>query len=594
MKPKMRTIGLLGVVAALALAGCGGDDDTPTPRATATRIPATATPADTPTPIVITVAGTPMVVTATPAPTNTPAPTAVVTRKPQGTLNVVDRFGAQNWVLRTIGAPAFQQVGEPLLWWDDIADVPTNLSILESWDFTNNADGSVDWIFKIKNGVKFHKGNGEVTAEDVKFTMTEFQKEASTNGNRDNIGLFSGKDPNNIVVEDALTLRLHSPKSVSLDALRSLSVDTPGVAPFPKKYMEQVGEEGFQKNPVYAGPYEFESEQSGYDVVLRAVPDHFRVTPGFDELHIFNVPEATTSVAMIRTGQLDIASLPASLLEEVESGDVRIAESQFATEVFVVPGGLIPTRPTFDPSYPWVGTDVEGVNPTKVRKALNLAVDRQAIVDKILKGRGEIAIIGFSFINSSYPWWNPAWLPIPFDVPQAKQLLAEAGVPNCFSLEMQFLSNQTYSKSVGEAVAGMWEANLGCKVTRIIGEFRPRLEAALRLRGSEGNGLFWVFDGTPVRRPYRYACWHGGPTYQTIVHTEMPFYTPLCAEARETLDEDELVRIEREIGDMEYKLFPTIPVAYTHATFAVGPKVKSWEPRAKTPRVSNLEFALPN
>ena len=132
MRMKMRTIGLLGIVTALALAACGGDDDTPTPQPTATRIPATATPADTPTPIVITVAGTPMVVTATPAPTSTPAPTAVMTRKPEGTLNVVGNLGNEQFLLRTLtGELPYWYMSEPLVGWDWEADGPVNSHVLE-------------------------------------------------------------------------------------------------------------------------------------------------------------------------------------------------------------------------------------------------------------------------------------------------------------------------------------------------------------------------------------------------------------------------------------------------------------------------------
>ena len=164
MKPRLRTLGLLGIVAALALAACGGDDDTPAPQPTATRVSATATPADTPTPIVITVAGTPMVVTATPAPTSTPAPTAAMTRKPTGTLNVVGNLGNEQFVLRLNPPLANMLISDPLVWWDWGVDGPTNEAILEDWTFNENADGSVDWQWTIKPGIEFAKGWGEVTS----------------------------------------------------------------------------------------------------------------------------------------------------------------------------------------------------------------------------------------------------------------------------------------------------------------------------------------------------------------------------------------------------------------------------------------------
>ena len=183
------------MVAALALAACGGDDDTPTPQATATGVPATATPADTPTPIVITVAGTPMVVTATPAPTSTPAPTAVMTRKPTGTLNVVDDLSNEQWLLRRAPPYAVWNLGDSLVGWDWEVDGPTNETILENWSFTENSDGSVDWVLNIKPGIKFAKGWGEVTSEDIVFTFTEMLKEGTVNRNRRHYSNFYRRRP---------------------------------------------------------------------------------------------------------------------------------------------------------------------------------------------------------------------------------------------------------------------------------------------------------------------------------------------------------------------------------------------------------------
>ncbi|MCZ6614598.1 MAG: hypothetical protein O6920_02290, partial [Chloroflexi bacterium] len=264
---RMRTIGLLGMVAALALAACGGDDDTPTPQSTATRVPATATPADTPTPIVITVAGTPMVVTATPAPTSTPAPTAVMTRKPTGTLNVVDNLGTEQYLLRlsTQESPLWY-IGESLVWWDWEADGPTDEGILESWDFVENADGSLDWELVIKPGIKFHKGWGEVTSTDIKSTFTDNLIEGTVNGNRRIYGNFYGSDPDNLDDSDPLVLKVHQLEKFNIiETFRVFSPeDRRGIRPYPKAYIDQVGEDKFAQEPVFAGPYEFNSSQRGY------------------------------------------------------------------------------------------------------------------------------------------------------------------------------------------------------------------------------------------------------------------------------------------------------------------------------------------
>ncbi|MBI2165557.1 MAG: ABC transporter substrate-binding protein [Chloroflexi bacterium] len=542
----------------------------------------TATPARAPA-----VAPTPTTVRAEPTPTPR--------REPRGTLNVIDVMGNESWILRINSTESQMQfLSEPLMWWNWTTDSPTNEAILESWESKQNPDGSLDWTLRLKKGVKFHKGWGEVTAEDVKFTLTEFLKAGSVNPNTAALIEFFGKDPNNLTVKDPYTLVVHMPTAGNVvEIFRAMSPELPStVRPFPKKYMEQVGEDEFAKNPVFAGPYELVSQQRGYDLTMGAVPNYYRVTPGFAQIHYLKVLEEATKVAMLRSGQVDISSVLARSTLELKGTDVRIAVSENAAEPFMALGGVYPTRPDKnDPNAPWAGVDPLAEKPTKVRRALSLAVDRKAIVDKILLGYGEAGIVSFSFISPKFPWWNPEWKPIPYDPKQAKQLMTEAGYPNCFEMKLWLVADDPLSPPIGEAVASLWEQDLGCKVKRNLQEFRPVLRQMLNERTTAG--WTWSYQGSPIARPFRYACFHGGPTYQPVVHTEFPFYTELCDKARKTIDLAELVKIERQIGDAEYMYVPVVPVALVHFTFGIGPKVKEWTPMPKKVRAGLLDYALP-
>ena len=602
MRMKIRTIGLLGIVTALALAACGGDDDTPTPQPTATRIPATATPADTPTPIVITVAGTPMVVTATPAPTSTPAPTAVMTRKPEGTLNVVGNLGNEQFLLRTLtGELPYWYMSEPLVGWDWEADGPTNTHVLESWDFTENADGSLDWVLKIKPGIKYHRGWGEINSTDVKWTFTEHLKEGTVNANRRSFGQFYGGDPDNMDDSDPLVLKVHQPEKFNLvEQFRVFSTEEArSLRPHPKAYTEQVGEDQYAQNPIGAGPYEFTSQQRGYDVVITAVDDHYRVTPGFKTIHYFKVLDIATKVAMLRTAQIDMGTVPGRLVSEVEAAGVKIVLSENAVEPFLNFGGLYPDSPNYDANFPWTTeTPLEG-SAVEVRKALNYAIDRKAIIDKILFGFGETGTIAFSFLSPTAGpgggpplWWNDAWKPIPFDPAQARQILKDAGHEGCFDFNIWLISGQIYGPDIGEAVAGMWEEHLDCTVSRRLGEYRPGIRGMIL--NQETNGWVYSFEGGPIARPQRYACLHGGPTYQVIMHSTLRFFTDICSISDKTLDAVELVKLERQIGDWEYKVFNTAAIGSIHVTFGVGPKVKSYAPAPKKQWLYLMEFAVPS
>ncbi|MBI2164903.1 MAG: ABC transporter substrate-binding protein [Chloroflexi bacterium] len=542
--------------------------------------------------------------TATPtrAPVAAPTPTKAAVleatptakREPQGILSVIDQFASETFLPRMVAIESYTlNIGEPLFGWDWSRDSATNKAIFESWDYKQNPDGSLDWTFKVRKGVKFHKGWGEVTAEDVKYTLLSFLKPGSVSPETKAVVDFFESKPDNLVVKDPYTLVLHqSEPAMVVEIFRGMSADTnTGPKPFPKKYMEQVGEDEFNKNPVFAGPYEFVSQVRGSEIKFKAVPDHYRVVPGFAQMSYLKVLEEATKIAMLRTGQVDVAPVLPISTPELKAAGIKIAVSEYASDLFVILGGVFPGREKYDPKVPWAGQDPLSEKPTKVRKALSLAVDRQAIVDKLLLGYGEVGVVPFSFITSKFPWWNPEWKPIPYDPKQAKQLMTEAGYPNCFEAKTYFVVDDPISPSLGEAIVSVWERDLGCKFSRTPGEWRPVFRTMVLERNTAG--WTYAYQGRPVARPFRYACFNGGPAYQTIVHTEFPFYTELCAKARKALTEKELLDIERQIGDEVYKYVPTVEVALAHQTFGVGPKVKEWTPMPTNSLVGNLEYALP-
>ena len=519
--------------------------------------------------------------------------------EPKGTLTVIATLGSERFLLRTAtGEAPLAVIAEPLVWWDWETDTPTNGAILESFESTPNADGSVDWVFKIKPGIKFHKGHGEVTAEDIKFTMTEFLQEGSVNANTSILTTFFGKDPDNLVVVDDLTLNIHQPLPMNpIEVFRVMSPDDGGrtLRPFSKAYFEEVGEDEFARNPIYAGPYEFVSQVPGVSVTVKAVADHYRVTPGFAEIVYLNVTDDSTRTAMLRTGEVDIAQVPARLVAELESNGIRIAVAENAVEPFIALGGLYPGRDNYDPSLPWAGEDPMSENSIQVRRALSLAVDRQAIVDNILFGYGEPGALSFSFIKPGMPWWNDDWVPDPFDPVEAKRLMTDAGYPNCFDIKVWLINGQVYGPDIGEAVAQMWETNLGCDVTRNLADYRPQLRGMLgdRTTGDDG-GWFWAFEGGPIVRPTRYACLHGGPSFATLTHTDLPFFDVFCEQLNKETDIEKQIQLERELGDEIYRAYPTIPIASLHLTQGVGPNVGSWD--QVSPRrgpLQYLEFVYP-
>ena len=182
----------------------------------------------------------------------------------------------------------------------------------------------------------------------------------------------------------------------------------------PKKYLTQVGDEGFRKHPIGAGPYKFVSHTPGVEVVLEAYPGYWRHAPYVKRLIMKSVPEGTTRAAMLKTGEADIAyALDGPDAENVKRDPkLQIVASRHASITWVE----FPDQ--WDPKSPWADK--------RLRLAVNHALNRKAI--------NEAACLGYC---------PPAGVIIPrvmdfalqveppsYDPPKARQLLTAAGYPN--------------------------------------------------------------------------------------------------------------------------------------------------------------------
>jgi len=274
-------------------------------------------------------------------------------------------------------------------------------SLAESWK--ESPDGRV-YEFRLRGGLKFHNGD-PVTAEDVKFSFERY-KGAGSKALQARV--------QQVEIVDPLTVRFHL-KEPWPDFLTfyGTSATAAGIV-VPKKYLTQVGDDGFRKHPVGAGPYTFVSHKPGIEVVLEAYPGYWRHAPYVKRLIMKSVPEGTTRVAMLKNSEADIAvALDGEDALNVKR-DPRLA--------------LVPSRHAsiywiefadqWDPKSPW--------HDKRLRLAVNYALDRQAISEAACLGlcppAGVIVPRVMDFALQVAP--------PPYDPQKAKQLLAEAGYPN--------------------------------------------------------------------------------------------------------------------------------------------------------------------
>jgi ABC-type transport system substrate-binding protein len=167
-------------------------------------------------------------------------------------------------------------------------------SLAESW--TESPDGLM-YEFKLRRGLKFHNGD-PLTAEDVKFSFERY-KGAGAKELQTRVRQVDAVDP--------LTVRFRLERPWP-DFMTFYGTTATGVGVVvPKKYFTQVGEAGFRKHPIGAGPYKFVSHTPGVEVMLEAYTGYWRRVPNVKKLVMKSVPDVDTRLAMLKTGEADIA-----------------------------------------------------------------------------------------------------------------------------------------------------------------------------------------------------------------------------------------------------------------------------------------------
>jgi peptide/nickel transport system substrate-binding protein len=323
--------------------------------------------------------------------------------------------------------------------------------VAEKWELS---DDGLTWTFHLRPGQKFHNGD-PLTGADVKFSLERQMSPESLSSAKATLRRII-KD---IEVGDDLTVKIHTNgPQIGLPAMLSRAVAPEG-AIMPKNYIEKVGEEGFRKKPIGSGPWKFVRSVPGDRIEFEAVDyPHWRGTPHFKNLQILLVPEESTRVSMVRTGEAGIASIgPETMRSASRSG----------MEVLAVPGtmqALFQFWGTYRPEQ----KDNPVANP-KVREALSLAIDRQQIIEHVMNGKASLPYPFASFQYTDYfnadkwrKWSDQAYR---YDPAQAKKLLAEAGYPNGFELRFAntALPGTPFMTDIGTAVADMWN-KIGVKV----------------------------------------------------------------------------------------------------------------------------------
>ena len=228
---------------------------------------------------------------------------------------------------------------------------------------------------------------------------------------------------------------------------------------------------------------------------------------------------------------------------------------------------------------PYLGSYFFRVNVTKpplnkrlVRRALAMAIDRQAIVDRVTRG-GQLAAGSFTPPNTA---GYTSTASIPFDVEQAKRLLVEAGYPNgrgLPSIEILFNTSENH-KLIAEAIQQMWRNNLNISATLVNQEEKVYFDSR-RQMNYEVIRSTWIGD---YNDPNSFLdIWTtGGGNNQT--GWSNPQYDKLIAEAATTADQTARYRAFQQAEAILLDEAPILPVYFFTHAFLIRPEVKGWYP----------------
>ena len=301
-------------------------------------------------------------------------------------------------------------------------------ALAESWTVSPD---NLTYEFVLRKGVKFHNGE-TMTADDVKFSFERYRGAGS--------GPFKTRTAGVDVVDPhRIRFRFKEPWPDFMTFFGTPATGAGWIVP--KKYVEKVGDDGFKRAPVGAGPYKFVSFNPGVELVLEAFDGYWRKTPNVKRLVFRAVPEEETRLVMLKRGEVDIAySIRGALAEELQRTPGLTLKPNYPPGTFWL---VFPEQWT-DPKSPWANQ--------KVRLAANHAIDRAAI--------NKAETLGFSKITGSIIpttfefFWQP---PVPtYDAARAKKLLAEAGYPNGFD-GGEYFCDSSYA-NLGEAVVNYLKA----------------------------------------------------------------------------------------------------------------------------------------
>jgi peptide/nickel transport system substrate-binding protein len=394
--------------------------------------------------------------------------------------------------------------------------------------------------FKLRKGIQFHHGYGELTSEDIVFSLVRHQdpKVASR-------GKAQMVDVERVEAPDKYTVKIYLKRPSALTLLQCLAWQTIGHV-ISKKAALKLGDK-IARMPVGTGPYYFDRWDPGEKVVLKKFDRYWRTPAKIDEIEFWIMPEEVVALGALEKGDLDIAlvSMLGAYGRAKDIKNVYLAEAHGAVWQNIY----------------YINQKMKPMDDLRVRQALAHALDVKGIAARI----GPL-VLPFpspfppALLGATDEFWT-----YEYDVGKAKQLLAEAGYPNGFELRILYSASGLYEPVLLE-VKNCWDKIVDVKIQAV--------EKAILNKTMRKWKHHLVARGFTRYIPYLYAQLYmtGSPLNNS--HYSNPKVDQVIEKARTAKTEEEAIKYWRELQRMVTEDVVNLWVVHGKSVAAIRNRVK--------------------
>ncbi len=308
--------------------------------------------------------------------------------------------------------------------------------VIQPWIVTGweNVDETT-WRVTVRDGVTFHDGS-TMTAQDVAFSIMR----AATHPRSEMRGAVGGVVGANVIDDSTIEVLTAGPDPLLPEHLNAVRV-------VPEALLESMGEQAFAEDPVGTGPYTFVGWLAEDHLNLQAYPGFWGPAPAFEHVRLEVIPSGATRVAALLSGEIDIAVevLPQDLPRVAASADAYVTQVPGLRLIYLAMDHVREDTPGMDEPNPFLDL--------RVRQAVFHAIDMDLIASRVMSGASTPAPQFYAPFNEGF---DPSIERLPYDPERARQLLAEAGYADGFSLRFDAPNDRYLNDAlIAQAIGGM-------------------------------------------------------------------------------------------------------------------------------------------